>query len=163
MSTMTDPLAVLLGHDRWATGQILDACEALTTEQMHQRFEIGLGSLHNTIIHDAAAVRQWGEVLARAEITPWPDNAARSMGELRRMAESAFEVFAKAAVGDPGETYVREREGKRYVFTRVAIVTHVHTHGVHHRAQCINMLRHLGVKPLPQSSVLEWMRSQQAQ
>jgi uncharacterized damage-inducible protein DinB len=27
---------------------------------------------------------------------------------------------------------------------------------MHHRAQCLNMLRHLGVTPLPASSVTEW-------
>jgi uncharacterized damage-inducible protein DinB len=27
---------------------------------------------------------------------------------------------------------------------------------MHHRAQCLNMLRHLGVTPLPPSSVTEW-------
>jgi uncharacterized damage-inducible protein DinB len=37
-----------------------------------------------------------------------------------------------------------------------AILTHATTHGMHHRAQCLNMLRHLGVTPLPQSSVIEW-------
>jgi uncharacterized damage-inducible protein DinB len=30
------------------------------------------------------------------------------------------------------------------------------THGMHHRAQCLNMLRRLGVQPLPPSSVAEW-------
>jgi uncharacterized damage-inducible protein DinB len=30
---------------------------------------------------------------------------------------------------------------------------------MHHRAQCINMLRQLGVTPLPNSSVADWMRS----
>jgi len=37
------------------------------------------------------------------------------------------------------------------------VITHVTTHGMHHRAQCLNMLRHVGVNPLPQSSVLQWM------
>ncbi|RMH26245.1 MAG: hypothetical protein D6693_07555 [Planctomycetota bacterium] len=37
------------------------------------------------------------------------------------------------------------------------MVTHVCTHGMHHRAQCLNMLRRLGVETLPPSSVVEWM------
>jgi len=49
--------------------------------------------------------------------------------------------------------------GKQYAFTRGAILAHVTTHGMHHRAQCLNMLRHIGVSPLPLSSVLEWMRT----
>jgi uncharacterized damage-inducible protein DinB len=36
------------------------------------------------------------------------------------------------------------------------VLTHVTTHGMHHRAQCLNMLRQLGVTPLPPSSVTEW-------
>jgi hypothetical protein len=30
---------------------------------------------------------------------------------------------------------------------------------MHHRAQCLNMLRHIGLTPLPLSSVLEWIRT----
>ena len=36
------------------------------------------------------------------------------------------------------------------------MITHIATHGMHHRAQCLNMLKHLGVNPLPKSSVAEW-------
>ena len=39
------------------------------------------------------------------------------------------------------------------------VITHIATHGTHHRAQCLNMLRRLGVHPLPQSSVAEWTRA----
>ena len=41
--------------------------------------------------------------------------------------------------------------------TRSAALLHVLTHGMHHRAQCLNMLRQLGVSPLPLSAVVEWM------
>ena len=40
--------------------------------------------------------------------------------------------------------------------TRGATIVHVTTHGTHHRAQCLNILRQLGVTPLPPSSVAEW-------
>ena len=42
------------------------------------------------------------------------------------------------------------------VVTRGVVVTHVATHGMHHRAQCPNMLRQVGVEKLPPSSVVEW-------
>ncbi|MCA9288067.1 MAG: LysR family transcriptional regulator [Phycisphaerales bacterium] len=54
------------------------------------------------------------------------------------------------------EIVTRTRDGKTYSFTRGAVVTHITTHGMHHRAQCLNMLRQLGVNPLPKSSVMEW-------
>jgi uncharacterized damage-inducible protein DinB len=43
------------------------------------------------------------------------------------------------------------------LLSRGGVITHVATHGMHHRAQCLNMLRQLGVTPLPKSSVVEWM------
>ncbi len=58
-----------------------------------------------------------------------------------------------------GETFERTRQGVTTVYTRATILCHVHTHSMHHRAQCLNMLRHLGVNPLPQSSVVEWSRA----
>jgi uncharacterized damage-inducible protein DinB len=42
----SDPLQILLAHDRWATEQVLDACGRLTEEQFQRRFDIGPGSLH---------------------------------------------------------------------------------------------------------------------
>ena len=57
----------------------------------------------------------------------------------------------------------RVREGQVIRLTRAGVITQVTTHGMHHRAQCLNMLRHLGVKPLPPSSVIEWVRAVDAQ
>jgi uncharacterized damage-inducible protein DinB len=51
----------------------------------------------------------------------------------------------------------RTRDGKSFEFSRSGVLMQVTTHGVHHRAQCLNMLRQLGVKPLPKSSVVEWI------
>jgi uncharacterized damage-inducible protein DinB len=52
----------------------------------------------------------------------------------------------------------RLRDGKTLQLTRGAVLAQVATHGMHHRAQCLNMLRQLGVSPLPPSSVVEWTR-----
>ena len=39
---METTLQILLAHNVWATQKLIDACKALTAEQFHQRFEIGL-------------------------------------------------------------------------------------------------------------------------
>jgi uncharacterized damage-inducible protein DinB len=46
--------------------------------------------------------------------------------------------------------------GKTLTMTRAATFAHLATHNAHHRAQCLNMLKQLGVRPLPPSSVAEW-------
>jgi uncharacterized damage-inducible protein DinB len=155
----SDPLDILLQHDLWATEQILDACAKRSDEQFHQRFEIGRGSLHDTLTHMLAAMRTWTETLQGKEPGPRidADGKRRSSAELRSILESWARDFASEARRRPlDEIVTRVREGKMYEYTRGVVVMQVTTHGMHHRAQCLNMLRHLGVKPLPPSSVAEW-------
>lgn len=157
---LSDPLQILLAHDRWATGQLLSACRALTNEQFHQRFEIGPGSLHDTLTHIVGTIRALSETLSGREPRPRleSDGRQRSLDELQALlAESTAEFSAEASRLPLSEMVTRTmRDGRTLTLTRGAVLTHVMTHGMHHRAQCLNMLRRLGVKPLPPSSVAEW-------
>ena len=60
----SDPLTVLLEHNRWATLRVLDLCRALTPEQFHRRFDIGPGSLHDTLLHVVQNMRAWADDIA---------------------------------------------------------------------------------------------------
>jgi len=157
----SNPLDILLAHDRWATRQILDVCAPLTEELFHKRFEMGLGSLHDTLTHMLAAQQAWTQILALQEPKPRidQDRKKRTVAELIEIHESSASELAGEVRRLPLDQMVtRTREGKTYQFTRGAVLTHVTTHAMHHRAQCLNMLRHVGVKPLPPSSVVEWTR-----
>jgi uncharacterized damage-inducible protein DinB len=45
---------------------------------------------------------------------------------------------------------------KPFVVTRGTALVHVLTHGVHHRAQCLNLLRRLGLADLPDVDAIDW-------
>jgi len=156
----SDLLQILLSHDRWATAQMLDACARLTPEQFHRRFDIGPGSLHDTLTHVVGAMRTWTETLAGAEPGPRleADGQRRTPGELLSLVEAACHALSAEARRRPlGERVTRRlRDGRTIDLTRAAVIAQVTTHGMHHRAQCLNMLRQLGVTPLPPSSVAEW-------
>ena len=156
----SDPLRILLSHDRWATEQILDACERLSTEQFHQRFDIGPGSLHDTLTHVVSAMRTWTDTLTGGEIRPRPDadGQRRTPEQIRALHGEACAQLADEARRRPlGEVVTRTlRTGRTVSLTRAEVITHVTTHGMHHRAQALNMLRRLGINPLPPSSVTEW-------
>ena len=156
----SDFLEILLAHDRWATGQLLQFCEDLSDEQFHQRFEMGAGSLHDSVTHILGAMQTWTDTLAERESGQRleEDGQKRKPAELAKLADSVYSAFAAEARRKPvSETVSRRmRSGKMISFTRAEVLTHVATHSMHHRAQCLNMLRHLGVKPLPPSSVTEW-------
>lgn len=153
----SDPIEILLASDRWASQQILQVCATLPAEKFHQRFEMGPGSLHDTTTHILGALQVWTDVLAGREPRPRPEGTNRTPAELLKMLDRIGDEFAAVVAAHPlNESVSRVRDGKTYTFTRGAVITHVTTHGVHHRAQCLNMLRHLGVKPLPPVSVTEW-------
>jgi uncharacterized damage-inducible protein DinB len=157
----SDPLQILLAHNEWATRQILQACAALSAEQFHRQFEMGPGSLHATTTHMLMAMQTWTDVLNQK--TPRPrldkDGTVRTPAQLLGMLDQTCAELAAVARAHPlEETVTRVRDGKTFTFTRGVVLTHVTTHGVHHRAQCLNMLRHLGAEPLPPSAVTEWAR-----
>ena len=154
-----DLTAVLVKHDAWATRQILQACERMPLDQFAQPFDMGPGSLRATLTHIISAMRRWTDVLAKRPPRPRLDQngVAYSPAELLQLLDEAAGEFASIARSHPmDETVTHTLQGKQFTFTRAAVVAQVTTHAMHHRAQCLNMLRQLGVSPLPISSVAEW-------
>jgi uncharacterized damage-inducible protein DinB len=158
----SDPAEILLKTNLWATRNIVLSCANLTAEQFHRRFEMGPGSSHDTTTHILMAMRVWTDMLAGREARPrlGSDGKKYSVDELLNLLdELAADLSVEAHRHPMDHTITATRGDKAYTFTRGAVLTHVTTHGMHHRAQCLNMLRHLGVNPLPQSSVLDWVRA----
>lgn len=157
----SDPLEILLTHNQWATRQILQACAPLTPEQFHRQFEMGPGSLHATATHILMAMQTWTDVLNQKPPRPRldQDGAVRTPAQLLDLLDQTCADFSTAVKAKPlSDTVQRVRDGKTMTFTHGTVFTHVMTHNMHHRAQCLNMLRHVGVQPLPPSAVTEWAR-----
>jgi uncharacterized damage-inducible protein DinB len=156
----SDPLTILVETNSWATRNLIETCRPLSHDQFHKKFEMGLGSLHATITHILGAMRGWGDMLAgREQRERLEAGGERTADQLLELFEEIDRDFRAAANAHPVDgVATSERGGKSYSFTRGGVLTHVTTHGMHHRAQCLNMLRQLGVERLPQSAVVEWMR-----
>jgi len=149
---------ILLTHNRWATRNLLEACAALSGEQFHQGFEMGPGSLHDTTTHILGAMRGWGDMLAGREQRPRLEGPKRTPQQLLELLDEISDDLEASAGAHPADEMVTgSRGGRSFTFTRGGVLTHVTTHGMHHRAQCLNMLRQLGVEPLPPSAVVEWI------
>ncbi len=176
----SDPLDILLAHDAWATRALLERCRALSREQFHREFKIGLGSLHLNLTHIVSVMRRWADRLmerpvraALHKIPERPDIAAepadRAPDELLRLLDDAARdltmvtaecrkrgLATTISLQGPG----KDRRMKTWTFSRGCVLVHVATHGMHHRAQCLNMLRQLNVPGvsdnLPEISAVEW-------
>lgn len=179
----SDPLDVLLLSDEWGTRTVLEKCVPLSREQFHRPFEIGLGSLHNVLTHIVGVMRRWADRIdgrepLRPALAPIPvrpdiphDGRDRTPAELLELlAEAGTDLRGIAAKWrakpDGLASLVHldwpQPDGgvKRYTFTRGCCLTHVCTHGMYHRAQCMNMLRHLKVAGLsdnlPEVDPIDW-------
>src|SRR3954467_14906274 len=127
----SDPLQILLSHDRWATAQLLDACGQLPPDQFHQRFDTGPGSLHDTLTHVLGAMRAWTETLAGIEPRPRleADGQRRTPGELRWLLDEVSQHFRSEAGRRPqAERVTRHlRDGRTLQLTRGAVLAQVTT------------------------------------
>jgi uncharacterized damage-inducible protein DinB len=164
-----DALDLLLCHNAWATREVLRVCGKLDEAQWRRGFGIGLGSLHDTLTHIVGAMFRWAD---RIDGPPQPlrpsieDSTQRTVAELTGLLDKA------AADLDASAARARQRGlassvelrlgGADCRFTLDAMLVHVTTHGMHHRAQCLNMLRQLAVPgvsdALPEIDALEWQR-----
>lgn len=157
---MTDSYAALVGYTRWADGQLLEACAALTPEQYTKELGGSFPSLQATVAHLAGAAKLWslrlagepyGGLLPSADI---PDVCTAKA----RLAE-AYAVFARIAPEwerEPTEIFrFRNIAGVDKAIVRWIVFRHIVNHGSYHRGQIANMLRQLGVKP-PSTDLLYW-------
>lgn len=153
---------------------MLEVCGELSPEQFQQRFDMGPGSLHDTLTHVIGAMRRWADRLTQRAIRPAIDNPPRNVGmpsdyrirtpdELIILLDDAAAELAAITrdiqlPAGPGlaSEVTFALDNTTYRATRGAALVHVTTHGTHHRAQCLNMLRRLGVTHLPELTVVDW-------
>lgn len=154
--TIDELLPVLIAHDAWATDQLIAACRSLSDQQLDPPFEMGHGSLRATLIHMVDVIGGWHASLAGTnDYQPLDAKASVSqIAETHRLIAGKFEDFCRA--GSPADVLHATRGTRSITSPKGVLVTHILTHGTHHRAQALNMLRQLGVTPLPQSSVMQW-------
>lgn len=153
-----DALSVLLAHDRWATEQLIAACRPLDDAQLDRVFEIGRGSLRKTLVHLVNVVRGWDEAIAGRPVSAVVLSETSSLADVASAVGPVYDAFAQTLSVGPSDEMLSLARGNRTIRApRGGLYVHVLTHGTHTRAQALNMLRHLGVTPLPQSSVTEWM------
>ena len=159
----SEPLRILLNFDRWATDRIFAACKPLSDIELDSEFSIGVGSLRKTLAHIVACMDWWIDHCKETTIRPFTTNAGSlddiyhrfqvawdelsqilSTSNQSRMADVLVDSFDNAEFGKGTLRYRRS-----------AVLLHIFNHGTHHRAQCLYMLRSLGVHPLPEIDLID--------
>lgn len=145
-----ETLAELFAHGDWATDQILTLAEALGDAAIDRPFEMGPGSIRATLHHLWGAERLWlGRWRGEAEPAFPPFDPAMSIQRqrtaFRSVAEQRDALLAASTDRDlHAVVSYRNLRGDPFAQQLGHLMLHVANHGVHHRAQLVNMLRRVG-------------------
>lgn len=60
----------LLEHDRWTTRQVFIVCRTLTLEQLQKPFELGQGTIDETLRHMIRNVQVWTDLMRTRPVQP---------------------------------------------------------------------------------------------
>ena len=142
-------LADAFGHHVWATGRVLDACAALTDDQLATNVPGTYGSILDTARHLVGADRSYLFVLSGGRVAQI-DEAGMDVPALRRAMATAEADWAAilATGGDPDEVVVRRRDDgtESHAPRGVRLAQAIH-HGTDHRSQICTALTTLGIEP----------------
>ncbi len=150
----------LLRHDRDTTLELIEIATRLETRALERDFEIGPGSVRRTLDHIVRAMECWTDLMLakpqRERLSldaPLADLAAR----LHAVGDELLALGKKLATeGRLDHCFVDTLDDPPKEKTFGGALVHVATHGMHHRAQVLFMLRQLGVEGLPEGDALGW-------
>jgi uncharacterized damage-inducible protein DinB len=181
--TFTNLIRRLHEHRVWVNRQLIDAGRRLSAEQLRQQFPIGQGSVWNSLVHMHAAEYVWlaallgdeqpllpGDVAGKLPGNQEGDNPIASLDELaagwdeldRRWREYLANLDPAALDGVVYKVSTSSAAGQRFGTRRADVLLHVCTHSHYTAAQIVNMLRHLGVAPLPDAMLISLVRQEAA-
>jgi uncharacterized damage-inducible protein DinB len=179
----SDLIRRLHQHRRWVNGQLLDAVQNLNEEQLRRPMAIGQGSVWKTLTHLLAAEFVWLEALYGNENPLLPGDvpgklpgnqetggAIASLDDLRgkwRSLDERWNDYLAHLTDESLDEVVYKistssRLGKRYGTRRGDVLLHVCTHAQYTTAQLVNMLRQLGMAPLPDPMLISLARSERS-
>ncbi len=138
-----------VAHHVWATVRLIDACRALTPEQLATGVPGTYGSILDTLRHLVGADRSYLFVLSDGHVTNI-DEDSMDLEQLRAAMEANGPAWSSLLDADPepDQVLVRRRddgsETRAPVGIRLAQALH---HGTDHRSQVCTALTALGVEP----------------
>lgn len=135
-------------HHLWATERVIDACTALTPEQLTTPAPGTYGSIMDTLRHLVASDR-WNLSFFREGIDPVDEKADLGLDDLRSMMVTDGEAWMELLAGeiDPDADTMEIDDGwevRDPIGVRLAQVVH---HGTDHRSQICTALTSLGATP----------------
>jgi uncharacterized damage-inducible protein DinB len=146
-----------LDHHVWATLRLIDACGALSPEQLEMAVPGTYGSIIETMRHTVGA-DSWYLFRVAGDAHPPIDENGMDLAELRSNMERFGQAWSDvlAANPDPDEmvTVIRDDGSETHASKGLRLAQALH-HGTDHRSQVCTALTALGIEP-PEIDLWAW-------
>ena len=136
-------------HHTWATLQVMDACDALSTEQLETTVPGTYGLILETMRHMVGA-DSWYLFRLSGERHPTIEEEGMDLAELRAVMDRNAAAWPDVLAADPDPDEfieVRNEDRSGYRATKGIRLAQVLHHGTDHRSQICTALTSLGVEP----------------
>lgn len=151
---MTDWAPEFFRQNLWANLEMIEACRALTDEQLDAGAEGTFGSIRDTLRHFIGSEGGYAASLGHEPAIrlmkddPWP-----GFDGLAAVAiASADALIASCADASTEPISVGSDDGDRYTVAAAVILTQAFHHSTEHRSQVNTVLTTLGLEPVDVSS-----------
>lgn len=158
-----DVLDRLLGHDAWTTRELLLRSLHLTDDELDRNFDIGHRTLRLTFLHIIRNMEVWTDLIAGVSVREdaGRDASGRSIERLLERLDVVVPQLQQVSrrIVDEGrldELWIDHLDDPPTEKSYGGAIVHLATHGMHHRAQALFLLRKLGVTDLPEGDALSW-------
>lgn len=155
-----DILERYLGYEAWTLRHMIVRCQELSCEQLHTEFDIGHGSLHETIVHIIRNLEVWTDLMREQGVRSLPPIADDAAVYLARFdaAMADFSAYARevATQGRLDTTYVDILDNPPQAKSFGGTLLHVLTHTTVHRWEVQHMLQRLGLSDVIEGDALSW-------
>jgi uncharacterized damage-inducible protein DinB len=162
MSTTRHLLLCDLDYSAWANQQLLEACSALTSDQLNRDLGASHRSILGTLRHIFYSERVWRNRLLKNELPPMIEMGNQrlfgdpppepSLNDLSQRWPEVWQSLRRWLEDLPEAALATELssllpDGQEFHVSRSMIVVHMVNHSTLHRGQVMSMLRNLGVQP----------------
>lgn len=153
----------LMPYNDWANDQLLAAGDALTDEQLDERFDISMGTFRKVLLHVYVGEYVWLRRWQGQSDQPWldqgerirPADLGRRYRTLRQERDAFFADLTMERLAQP-QKYL-DSKGSYFSAPLGEMLIQGFVHSTHHRAQLVNMLRRLDANP-PELDYMMWCR-----
>lgn len=152
-----DVFETLLEHDEWATSLVLQHMVELTDTDLDKPFDLGHGSIRDTMSHHLDAIEFWMGLMTGIPESPH-SLTKPTVADLIDRQNRTYASFARfvRTIRDESrldETFT-DHHGNKSTFGNTFL--HIILHSSNHRAEERHMLQRLGVQEIWDADPQEW-------